>query len=116
MNSILRLICALGFLGSILLLTGCGTPWNAGVAAATSLSAAQVATNASAIRAINDVLARTWMDSGCELPFGLVARTPSLFGVLTTLCGAPTGVTVISTQAAPTAITSVPTIIVPAAK
>jgi hypothetical protein len=107
---------ALAALLGVAILPAACAPYNAAVSAATSYASTQVTAQQANIQALNDVAAKTWADGGCAIPYGELVRNgsgnPNFAQAVISLCGGPSGYTMIHGAAVPIATTTIPTTIV----
>jgi hypothetical protein len=103
---------SLFLVGVTLAMSGCAemqASWSGvNTATATSIKATQ-----KNLQGSNDNIAQAWADSGCAIPYGEVVRNgsgnPNLPAAIITLCGAPSGFTMIHSTPTATATTTIPT-------
>lgn len=97
---------------------GACAEWNAGVASVNSYSGEQIAAQQKNVQGADDNVAAAWSKAGCALPYGEIVRNgsgnPNLPQAVITLCGSPSGFTIIHATTTATATTTIPTTTVPA--
>ena len=114
----IKRMCSLVLVAAML--TGCAG-FDAAVSGANTYVAGELRAQQKGIESANDNVAATWAMSGCAIPYGEIVRNgsgnPNLAAAVITLCGSPSGTTIIRTIATPTAITTIPstTVAAPAA-
>jgi hypothetical protein len=106
-------------LAAVVLLGGC-TQIDAAFGAANTLAAGEIKTAHTNVAAALDNAATLAVNALCDIPYSEVVRNgtgnPNFAAAVTKLCGSPAGTTVIQSSPAATAVTTIPTTVVQAAK
>ena len=100
---------------AVALLSGCAEI-QAGWSSVNTATSAGIKATQKNVQGTNDNAAQAWADSGCAIPYGEVVRNgsgnPNLPAAVITLCGAPSGFTMIHTSGVASATTTIPTTVV----
>lgn len=98
-----------------LLLSAC-VQWDTAVSGANTYAAAEIKAQQKNAQGVNDNTAAAWADSGCAIPYGELVRNgsgnPNMPAAIITLCGSPSGYTMVHQAGVATATTTIPTTVV----